>query len=71
MDSAGSWKEKATEMLKQVEDVRMMLSNSSLNSDLRALRVDMLKILCEERGINVVRQSKGPHKKDLIELLKV
>jgi hypothetical protein len=71
MDSAGSWKEKATEMLKQVEDMRMMLSNSSLNSDLRALRVDMLKILCEERGINVIGQSKGPHKKDLIESLKV
>ena len=71
MDSAGSQDEKAKETLKQVEDARAMLSNPSSDSDLRALRVDVLKILCEERGICVIRQPKGPCKGDLIELLKV
>ena len=71
MDSAGSRNDKATETLKQVEGARAMLSNTSSNSDLRALKVDVLKVLCEERGISVVGQSKAPRKEDLIELLKV
>ena len=71
MDSAGSRNEKATETLKQVEDARAMLSNPRSDADLRALRVDVLKILCEERGICVVGQTKVPHKEDLIESLKV
>jgi hypothetical protein len=71
MDSAGSRNEKATETLRQVENARVMLSTTSLELlDLRALTVDVLRILCEERGISV-GQSKGPRKEDLIELLKV
>ena len=57
MDSAGSWNEKATEMLKQVEGARVMLSNMSSNSDLRALKVDVLKVLCEEREASVLLDS--------------
>ncbi|KAF8263640.1 hypothetical protein EI94DRAFT_1596422 [Lactarius quietus] len=72
MDTAESWNEKATEMLKQVEEARVMLSDTSLDSlDLRRLMVEVLKIFCEERGISIVGQSKWPCKEDLIKLLKV
>ena len=71
MDSTGSRNEKVTETLRQVENAREMLSHTSPESlDLRTLMVDVLRILCEERGISV-RQSKGLRKGDLIELLKV
>ena len=51
--------------------MRVMLSSASQESfDLKTLTVDVLKILCEERGINV-RESKGTRKQDLIESLKV
>ncbi len=58
-------------MLRQVENAREMLSHTSLESlDLRTLTVDVLRILCKERGISI-GQSKGLRKGDLIELLKV
>ena len=71
MNSTGSRKEKATDMLRQVENARAMLSHT--NSELlglRALTVDVLKILCEERGITT-RKPSVTRKGDLIELLKV
>jgi hypothetical protein len=72
MDTAESRNEKATETLKQVEEARVMLSDTSSDSlDLRRLTVEVLKILCEERGIGVVGQSKRPCKEDLIKSLKV
>jgi hypothetical protein len=71
MDSAGSRNEKATETLGQLENARVMLSDASPESlDLRTLTVDVLRILCEERGISVGKL-KGLKKGDLIELLKV
>ena len=72
MDSVASRKEMATETLRQVENARVMLSNTNLDSlDLRALTVDVLRILCDERGVSIGK-SKGPARKgDLIELLKV
>jgi hypothetical protein len=71
MDSAGSRNEKATETLRQVENARVMLSDASPESlDLKTLKVDVLRILCEERGIGVGKP-KGLRKGDLIELLKV
>lgn len=71
MDSAGSRNEKATETLQQVEGARLALSRAGPELlDLRALTVDVLRILCEERGISV-GQLKRPNKGDLIELLKV
>ena len=71
MDSARNRNDKATETLEQVQKARVMLSAGSSESlDLRTLTVDVLRILCEERGINV-GQSKRPRKQDLIELLKV
>ena len=71
MDSAGTRNDKATETLEQVQNARVMLSNGSPELlDLRTLTVDVLRILCEERGINI-GQSKRPRKQDLIELLKV
>jgi hypothetical protein len=54
-----------------VEDARAMLLHTSTGSpDLKALTVDVLKILCEERGINL-KQPRQLHKGDLIESLKV
>jgi hypothetical protein len=55
MDSAGSRNEKVSETtLKQVEDARAMLLLTSTESlDLKALTVNVLKILCEERGIHL------------------
>ena len=71
MDSAGSRNEKATETLRQVENARVMLLNTSLESlNLGALTVDVLRILCEERGISVGKP-RGPCKEDLMALLKV
>jgi len=72
MDSAGSRNMKVSEMmLKQVEDARAMLLHTSTELlDLKALTVDVLKILCKERGINL-KQSSQLHKGDLIESLKV
>ncbi len=71
MDLTGSRNEKVTETLRQVENAREMLSHTSLESlDLRTLMVDVLRILCKERGISI-GQSKGLHKGDLIELLNV
>ena len=59
------------ETLRQVENARETLSHTSPESlDLGTLTVDVLRILCEERGISV-GQSKGLRKGDLIELLKV
>ena len=72
MDSAGSRDKKVSETtLKQVEDARAMLLHTSTESlDLKTLTVDVLKILCEERGISL-KQLRRLHKGDLIELLKV
>ena len=70
MDSAGSKNKKVSSTtLKQVEDARAMLLHTGTESpDLNALTVDVLKILCEERGINL---KQSPRKGDLIESLKV
>jgi hypothetical protein len=72
MDSAGSGNKKANgTTLKQVEDARAMLLHTSTESlDLKALTIDVLEILCEERGISLER-SKQHRKGDLIESLKV
>ena len=73
MDSAGNCNPKATNtMVKQLEDARTMLfqHTSPESFDLKALTVDVLKILCEEMGIGV-GQYKQPRKEDLIALLKV
>jgi len=71
MDSAGTRDAKvANMMVKQLEDARKMLHTSPGPLDLSALMVDVLKILCEERGISVKR-SRKPHKGDLIESIKV
>jgi len=48
----------------------MLLHTSTESLDLKTLTVDVLKILCEERGISL-KQSRRLHKGDLIELLKV
>ena len=54
MDSAGTCNAKvANTMVKQLEDARKMLHTSPGSLDLSALTVDVLKILCEERGISV------------------
>jgi hypothetical protein len=70
MDLAGSKNKKVSSTtLKQVEDARAMLLHTGTESpDLNALTVDVLKILCEERGINL---KQSPHKGNLIESLKV
>jgi hypothetical protein len=56
-----------------VEDARKMLlhtSTESLDLKLGALTVDVLKVLCDERGISL--KSSGEHRKgELIGLLKV
>jgi Transposase family tnp2 len=71
MDSAGTRNEKDTKTIERLEDARKMLLGASPQSlDLRALTVDVLKTLCEERGIGVAR-SGGARKEDLIALLKV
>ena len=72
MDSAGSRNvEVSKTTLKQVEEARAMLLNTSTQSlDLKALTVNVLKILCEERGI-YLKQSRELRKNDLIESLKV
>lgn len=68
MDSAGSRNKKLSETtLKQVEDARATLHTST---NLKALTVDVLKVLCEERGISL-KQSTQLRKGDLIESLKV
>ena len=69
MDSAGTRDAKANMTAKQLEDARKMLHDSPGSLDLSALTVDVLNILCEERGISVKR-SRQPHKGDLIELIK-
>ena len=54
MDSAGTYDAKvANKMVKQLEDTRKMLHTSLGSLNLSALTVDVLKILCEERGISV------------------
>jgi hypothetical protein len=72
MDAAGSRNEKVSETtLKQVEDARAMLLHTGTESlDLKALTVDVLKILCEERGVKL-KQLAQLRKSDLIESLKV
>ena len=71
MDSAGSQNNKVRgTTLKQLEDARAMLHTSTKSLDLRTLTVDVLKILCEERGISVKR-SRELHKEELMESLKV
>ena len=70
MDSAGTRDAKANTTAKQLEDARKMLHDSPGSLDLSALTVDVLNILCEERGISVKR-SRKPHKRDLIESIKV
>ena len=72
MDAAGSQNEKVSETtLKQVEDARAMLLHTGTESlDLKALTVDVLKILCEERGVKL-KQLAQLRKSDLIESLKV
>jgi hypothetical protein len=71
MDSAGSQTEnvKGT-MLKQVEDARAMIHTGMQSLDLKVLTVNVLKILCEERGINV-KQFRVLRKEQLIESLTV
>jgi hypothetical protein len=71
MDSAGSRNEKVSATtIKQVQDARAMLHTSTESLDLKSLTVDVLKILCEERGINP-RRFKGLRKEELIKSLKV
>jgi hypothetical protein len=54
MDLAGTCNAKvANTTAKQLEDIRKMLHTSPGSLDLSALMVDVLKILCEERGISV------------------
>jgi len=56
MDSAGNCNTKVTDtMAKQLEDARKMLSQPTSPElvDLKTLKVDVLKILCEEMGIGV------------------
>jgi hypothetical protein len=66
MDLAGTCDAKVANMMaKQLEDARKMLYTSPGSLNLSALMVDVLKILCEERGISVKRLRK-PHKGDLI-----
>jgi hypothetical protein len=57
MNSAGSRNQLVTEKtMKQLEGARKMLLHTSPGSlDLTALTVDVLKILCNERGISVVK----------------
>ena len=72
IDSAGTRNAKDTKtMIGRLEDTRKMLLRTSPQSlDLSTLTVDVLKALCEERGIGVT-QSGGAHKEDLIASLKV
>ncbi len=54
MDSAGTHDAKVANItVKQLEDARKMLHTSPGSLNLSALTVDVLKILCEERGISV------------------
>jgi len=56
---------------KQLEDARKMLLHTSTKLlDLKALKFDVLKVLCEEMGIDV-KQPGEIQKEDLIESLKV
>lgn len=71
MDSVGSRNQKPPEItMRQLEDARRLLHTCPESLDLKALKVDVLKILCEERGIGMKR-SRKPRKEDLIESLKV
>ena len=71
MDSGSSNEKVVQTTLKQVEDARAMLSHTSLKSlDLGALTVDVLKILCKERGVSINKYER-PRKGDLVNLLKV
>jgi hypothetical protein len=53
MDLAGTHDAKANTTAKQLEDARKMLHDSPGSLDLSVLIVDVLNILCEERGISV------------------
>ena len=56
---------------KQLEDTRKMLLHTGTESlDLKALMFDVLKLLCEEMGINIKQPGKTK-KEDLIDSLKV
>jgi len=69
MDSAGSRNQTVTEsQLKSAREILLLGSPGS--HDLRALTVDVLKALCEERCIDLKR-FREPRKEDLIESLKV
>jgi hypothetical protein len=69
MDTAGACNPKVT--TKQLNGAReKLLHTGPESSDLRTLTVDVLKILCEERGIGV-KQQREPRKEELIQLLKV
>lgn len=71
MDSAGSRSEKASgTTLRQLEYARAMLQTGIESLDLRTLTVDVLRILCEERGVSV-RRSREVRKEELVESLKV
>jgi hypothetical protein len=71
MDSVGSRNQKPSEItMRQVEDARRLLHTCPESLDLKVLKVDVLKILCEEMGVSVKR-SRKPRKADLIESLKV
>ena len=72
MDSIATHNPKVAKITtKQLDDARNMLLQSGTKSlDLKALKIDVLKILCEEMGIDVKRPGKI-RKEDLIELLKV
>jgi hypothetical protein len=73
MDSGGTQARNAKDtktMIGRLEDARKILHTSPQSLDLRALTVDVLKALCEERGIGVTRPGRAC-KEDLITSLKV
>jgi hypothetical protein len=57
-------------MIGQLEDARKILHTSLQSLDLRVLTVDVLKALCEERGIGIIWPGRAC-KEDLIMSLKV
>jgi hypothetical protein len=71
MDSAGSQNERLKgTTLEQLQDARAMLHTGMESLELKVLTVDVLKILCDERGINVKR-FRVLRKEQLIESLTV
>ena len=72
MDSVSTRNPNVTKITtKQLEDARkMLLCTGTKPLDLKALKLDVLKVLCEEMGIDV-KQPRKNRKDDLIESLKV